>query len=127
MAGNHFRRYVLTVCLLTVAAVGFANAKKPSVSKYNLTHAKYTLEEYFLYGPMFSENQSERTFSQEEQEQEQPAAETVLAESVLNERVVMPAIESIIDLNEPVAKSEIQQSMPLIVNGYVTNYINYML
>ncbi|MBP5706674.1 MAG: hypothetical protein J6W76_05275 [Spirochaetales bacterium] len=121
MAGNHFRRYVLTVCLIAIAAVSFANAKKPSINKHNLTHAKYTLEEYFLYGPMFSEHTAETTETAEE-----PILELAAAESVLNERVVLPSIESLIDLNEPVAKSEIQQSMPLIINGYVTNYINYM-
>ena len=55
MAGNHFRRYVLTVCLTAITVLSFANAKTPSINKYNLTHAKYTFEEYFLYGPMFSE------------------------------------------------------------------------
>ena len=121
MAGNHFRRYVLTVCLIAIAAVSFANAKKPSINKHNLTHAKYTLEEYFLYGPMFSERTAETTETAEDS-----ILELAAAESVLNERVVLPSIESLIDLNEPVAKSEIQQSMPLIINGYVTNYINYM-
>ena len=114
MAGNHFRRYVLTVCLTAITVLSFANAKTPSINKYNLTHAKYTFEEYFLYGPMFSEQAVENAETSEE---------SLISESVLNERVVLPSIESLIDLSEPVAKSEIQQSMPLIINGYVTNFI----